>query len=55
MTIYRGVGGSGDSATGEDVFGDNSSITSLNGISGVIQTPTYIKFAADANHTANQG
>ena len=55
MTIYRGVGGSGDSATGEDVFGDNSSITSLNGISGVIQTPTYIKFAADANHTAAQG
>ena len=55
MTIYRGVGGSGDSATGEDVFGDNSSITSLNGISGAIQTPTYIKFAPNANHTANQG
>lgn len=55
MTIYRGVGGSGDSATGEDVFGDNSSITSLNGISGAIQTPTYIKFASGANHTANQG
>ena len=55
MTIYRGVGGSGDSATGEDVFGDNSSITSLNGISGAIQTPTYIKFASNANHTANQG
>ena len=55
MTIYRGVGGSGDSATGEDVFGDNSSITSLNGLSGAIQTPTYIKFAANANHTASQG
>ena len=55
MTIYRGVGGSGDSSTGEDVFGDNSSITSLNGISGAIQTPTYIKFAPNANHTANQG
>ena len=55
MTIYRGIGGSGDSATGEDVFGDNSSITSLNGISGAIQTPTYIKFASGANHTANQG
>ena len=55
MTIYRGVGGSGDSSTGEDVFGDNSSITSLNGISGAIQTPTYIKFASDAAHTANQG
>lgn len=55
MAIYRGVGGSGDSATGEDVFGDNSSITSLNGISGAIQTPTYIKFDPNANHTANQG
>lgn len=55
MTIYRGVGGSGDSSTGEDVFGDNSSITSLNGLSGAIQTPTYIKFAPNANHTANQG
>lgn len=55
MTIYRGVGGSGDSATGEDVFGDNSSITSLNGLSGAIQTPTYIKFAPNAYHTANQG
>lgn len=55
MAIYRGVGGSGDSATGEDVFGDNSSITSLNGISGAIQTPTYIKFDPNAAHTANQG
>ena len=55
MTIYRGVGGSGDSSTGEDVFGDNSSITSLNGISGGIQSPSYIKFASDAAHTALQG
>lgn len=55
MAIYRGIGGTGDSSTGEDVFGDNSSITSLNGISGAIQTPTYIKFSSTANHTANQG
>jgi hypothetical protein len=54
MAIYRGVGGSGDSATGEDVFGDNSSITSLNGLTGPIQTPSYIKFAANANHIASQ-
>jgi hypothetical protein len=55
MAIYRGPGGSGDSATGEDVFGPNSSITNLSGITGSILTPTFIRFADDAAHTAYQG
>jgi hypothetical protein len=55
MAIYRGPGGTGDSATGEDVFGPNSSITNLSGITGSILTPTFIRFADDAVHTAYQG
>jgi hypothetical protein len=55
MGIYRGPGGTGDSATGEDVFGPNSSITNLSGITGSITTPTFIRFANDAAHTAYQG
>jgi hypothetical protein len=55
MAIYRGPGGTGDSATGEDVFGPNSSITNLSGITGSILTPTFIRFADDAAHTAYQG
>ena len=55
MGIYRGIGGTGDSIVGEDIFGPNTSITQLTGIEGPITTPTYIKFAEDANHTALQG
>lgn len=55
MTIYRGPGGTGDTNAGEDVFGPNSSITNLTGLTGPIQTPTYIKFDPNANHTALQG
>jgi hypothetical protein len=46
MAIYRGPGGTGDSATGEDVFGPNSSITNLTGITGEIKSPTKIEFAS---------
>jgi hypothetical protein len=56
MAIYRGIGGTGDSATGEDVFGPNSSITSLDGITGGIEDPTYVRFAADnGGHIPLQG
>jgi hypothetical protein len=55
MTIYRGVGGSGDSATGEDVFGPNSSITSLDGITGAIKTPLFIKFDTTSTYNPTQG
>ena len=56
MTIYRGIGGTGDSATGEDVFGPNSSITSLEGITGGIEDPTYVRFAANnGGHIPLQG
>lgn len=55
MAIYRGTGGTGDTSTGEDVFGSNSSITDLNGLTGGIQTPTYIAFDTDAGHTALVG
>jgi hypothetical protein len=45
MGIYRGQGGTGDTTTGEDVFGPNSSITDLSGLTGEIKTPTLIEFA----------
>jgi hypothetical protein len=46
MTIYRGPGGTGDTTTGEDVFGPNSSITDLSGLTGAVKTPTLIEFAS---------
>ena len=56
MAIYRGIGGTGDSSTGEDVFGPNSSISELNGLSGPIASPTYIRFAEDnGGHIPLQG
>jgi hypothetical protein len=55
MAIYRGPGGTGDSATGEDVFGPNSSITNLTGITGEVKSPTLIEFASgDLTPTARQ-
>jgi hypothetical protein len=55
MAIYRGTGGTGDTSTGEDVFGPNGSITELTGLTGGIQTPTYIAFDTDAGHTSLVG
>jgi hypothetical protein len=55
MAIYRGPGGTGDSATGEDVFGPNSSITNLTGITGEVKSPTLVEFASgDLTPTARQ-
>jgi hypothetical protein len=55
MAIYRGTGGTGDTSTGEDVFGSNGSITDLNGLTGPIRTPTYIAFDTEAEHTSLVG